>query len=57
MIKGRNPMTIEPTRAAVAYIRVSTDEQANEGVSIEAQEAAVRAYCTMRGMERQDSWW
>jgi DNA invertase Pin-like site-specific DNA recombinase len=36
---------------AVAYIRVSTMEQANEGVSLDAQEARIRAYCTMTGLE------
>lgn len=36
---------------AICYIRVSTAEQATEGVSLEAQEAAVRAYCTMRGLK------
>ena len=35
---------------AVLYIRVSTEEQAAEGVSLAAQEAALRAYCTMRGL-------
>jgi len=35
---------------AVGYIRVSTEEQAREGVSLEAQEEALRAYCTMRGL-------
>lgn len=35
----------------VAYLRVSTDEQALRGVSLDAQEAAVRAYCTMRGLD------
>jgi len=38
-------------KLAVAYIRVSTEEQATEGVSLEAQECALRAYCTMRGLE------
>lgn len=37
-------------KLAVAYTRVSTEEQATEGVSLEAQEAALRAYCTMRGL-------
>ncbi len=37
--------------AAVIYCRVSTDEQAEHGVSLDAQEAALRAYCTMRGLE------
>ena len=37
--------------AAVAYLRVSTEEQATEGVSLGAQEAKLRAYCAMRGLE------
>jgi DNA invertase Pin-like site-specific DNA recombinase len=36
---------------AIAYIRVSTEEQANEGVSLAAQEAKIRAYCTLRGLD------
>ena len=36
---------------AAAYIRVSTEEQATEGVSLDAQEATLRAYCAMRGLE------
>jgi site-specific DNA recombinase len=36
---------------AVLYIRVSTDEQARHGVSLDAQEERLRAYCTMRGLE------
>jgi len=36
---------------AIAYVRVSTEEQATEGVSLDAQEATLRAYCTMRGLE------
>ena len=39
----------KPT-AVVAYVRVSTEEQANEGVSLDAQEARIRAYCAMRGL-------
>lgn len=34
---------------ALGYIRVSTDEQAREGHSIEAQEARLRAWCEARG--------
>jgi DNA invertase Pin-like site-specific DNA recombinase len=30
-------------------MRVSTDEQAKDGGSLAAQEAKLRAYCTMRG--------
>jgi DNA invertase Pin-like site-specific DNA recombinase len=40
-------MTTAP--AAICYIRVSTDEQATAGHSLEAQEAACRAYCALRG--------
>jgi site-specific DNA recombinase len=36
---------------AALYIRVSTQEQATEGVSLEAQEERLRAYCAMRGLE------
>lgn len=36
---------------AVLYIRVSTDEQARHGVSLDVQEERLRAYCTMRGLE------
>lgn len=35
----------------VGYIRVSTSEQANEGVSLAAQEAKLRAYCTALDLE------
>lgn len=35
----------------IGYIRVSTKEQAAEGISLEAQEQKVRAYCLLKGME------
>ena len=41
--------TVKPT--AIAYVRVSTEEQATEGHSLEAQAERLRAYCTMRGLE------
>jgi site-specific DNA recombinase len=37
--------------SAVLYLRVSTQEQASEGISLQAQEAKLRAYCQMRGLE------
>jgi len=37
-------------RVVVGYVRVSTEEQAAEGVSLDAQEAALRAYSAMRGL-------
>lgn len=36
---------------AIGYVRVSTEEQAQGGVSLEAQKERIRAYCTMRGLE------
>jgi len=41
-------------RTAIAYIRVSTEEQATTGASLAAQESAIRAYCAMRGLELVD---
>ncbi|MEM1348861.1 MAG: recombinase family protein [Myxococcota bacterium] len=38
-------------RRAVCYVRVSTEEQASEGVSLDAQRAALQAYCALRQME------
>jgi site-specific DNA recombinase len=35
----------------IAYIRVSTDKQAEHGVSLEAQEAKVRAYAALYDLE------
>ena len=36
---------------AIGYVRVSTQEQAEQGISLDAQEARIRAYATMRGLE------
>jgi site-specific DNA recombinase len=33
------------TRRTIGYVRVSTDDQAREGVSLEAQSARIAAYC------------
>lgn len=35
---------------AIAYVRVSTDGQATEGVSLEAQETKIRAYCELNSL-------
>ena len=32
-------------RRAIGYVRVSTDMQAQEGISLEAQQAAIQQYC------------
>lgn len=39
---------------AVAYVRVSTDKQADHGVSLEAQEAKVRAYAALYDLDLVD---
>jgi DNA invertase Pin-like site-specific DNA recombinase len=36
---------------AIGYVRVSTDEQAQHGVSLAAQEQKVRAYCELHNIE------
>jgi len=36
---------------AVGYVRVSTDEQAKEGLSLDLQEFRVNAYCEAKGWE------
>jgi len=42
---------IEEGTRAVGYIRVSTREQAQEGVSLAAQEERIRAFCTAKGWD------
>ena len=36
---------------AVGYVRVSTEDQAREGVSLEAQEARIMSWCKSKGYE------
>ena len=36
---------------AIGYVRVSTDRQAEQGVSLEAQEAKIRAMAMVQGVE------
>ena len=38
-------------RKAIAYIRCSTQEQADSGLGLDAQRERIRAYCTLRGLE------
>ena len=35
-------------RTALGYVRVSSDEQADRGVGLEAQRQRIRAYCEMK---------
>ena len=37
-------------RSAVGYVRVSTDMQAADGLSLDAQREAIRAYCAANGL-------
>jgi site-specific DNA recombinase len=36
---------------AVGYVRVSTEEQATEGVSLDAQRDKIKAYCDLHGLD------
>ncbi|MEQ9453186.1 MAG: recombinase family protein [Phycisphaeraceae bacterium] len=38
-------------RAAIGYIRVSTQEQAREGVSLEAQTGRIESHCSAQGLD------
>jgi len=38
-------------RRAVGYVRVSTDMQASEGMSLEAQQSAIEGYCALHGIK------
>ncbi len=42
------------TGQALGYARVSTDEQAREGVSLDAQQSRIRAYCEAKELELVD---
>ena len=39
------------TMRAIGYVRVSTDKQADHGVSLEAQEAKIRAMAVVQGAD------
>ena len=39
---------------AIGYVRVSTDRQAEQGVSLEAQESKIRAMATVQGAELRE---
>ena len=38
-------------RRAVGYVRVSTDMQASEGMSLDAQQSAIEGYCELHGIK------
>jgi len=43
--------TTAPVTRVVGYVRVSTDKQADEGVSLDAQQAQLAAYAGLYGLE------
>lgn len=43
--------TLQLNMKALGYIRVSTEKQAKEGISLEAQERQIRDYCKFKGFE------
>lgn len=49
MRKHRSATT--ENRQAIGYVRVSTAQQTELGVSLEAQEERIRAYCLLQGLE------
>ncbi len=44
-------VTYRMSKQAIAYIRVSTDSQRDEGIGLEAQRASIRAYADASGVE------
>ena len=48
------PMNEQSERRAVAYVRVSSKRQAEEGISIEAQIAGVKQYAILRNLDLAD---
>ena len=44
-MKARRTRTPVTDRRTIAYVRVSTEDQATTGVSLDAQEARIAAYC------------
>lgn len=54
MARRLKPSESTATNRAVGYVRVSTEAQATEGVSLDAQADRVQAYCVSRGLELVD---
>ncbi len=45
------PVENQPLPKAVGYVRVSTSDQAENGVSLEAQESRIRSWCMANGYD------
>jgi site-specific DNA recombinase len=50
-MRSRKNAVATENRKTVAYVRVSTQDQATEGVSLNAQEARIGAYCAAMGFD------
>src|SRR3989442_11690 len=51
MARAKRSTTVNETTKVVGYCRVSTDTQADHGVSLQAQEEKIRQYCTLYNLE------
>ncbi len=49
-VQTRPHQTSVNSPQAVGYVRVSTVEQATEGISLDTQKAKIRAYCELNGL-------
>jgi DNA invertase Pin-like site-specific DNA recombinase len=50
-LMARTPRTAPATTKAVGYIRVSTDKQADHGISLDAQRTKLEAYAALYDLE------
>jgi site-specific DNA recombinase len=50
-MRHRRQKAAKPSRSIVGYVRVSTEEQASSGVSLDAQEARIGAYCAAMNLD------
>jgi DNA invertase Pin-like site-specific DNA recombinase len=50
MAKAKAKARSSASARVLGYVRVSTDEQVTEGVSLDAQESRIRAYCQLHGL-------
>lgn len=50
-MRQRRQRSPQADRAVVGYVRVSTEEQATSGVSLDAQEARIAAYCAALSLD------
>lgn len=50
-MRARKSVPVTENRKTIAYVRVSTQDQATEGVSLDAQEARIASYCVAMGFD------